>query len=695
MKIRCTLFLLFLAVPALATVPPENPCLILKRLMHEAEAYEKETKFVLALRKLYSARVAARTCNTGEKVQEVDRLIATVSNKINDLRIQAEEGKLSEARQRVRAEEETKRAERLAQVAIEQSRRAKLAEKNALIQQREAESQKDKAIKEKNKADSLARLAEASRLTALGIQFKEKDPTLAIQLLKIACDTSKYGHEPAVQQLYSLLSTTDPASFFTKKIETGDSNNMSSLSFSKDRRYLASGSYSNAIRIWNLKQDTLIQTLEGQGGAVLCMAFSPNAQLLATGSTDKVVRIWNWKNNSLTQAPLSHAGAVLSLNFSADGRYLVSGCEDKMIRIWDVRQGSLLSSLKGRAAMSVRFSADGNYVISGGDDEAIKIWDWRKNKLLQSLEGHFGTVRCVNFSADERYMVSGGDDETVKVWDWQNKRIVATLQGAQGAIVSVGFSPDGRYLVSGSQNATIKVWDWRAGKMVHELRGHRKAVLYADFSPDGQQVVSGSCDRTIKIWNWNQQHLVRLPADEQRARFPPADTLSKSGFSYLTYVNGLITYANPQQPDVVHELKGHDQTPLSVGFTSDRRYAASGGIDKVIRLWNLQTGKTIQFLPGHKAAVMSVIFSPDDRYLVSGGVDNTIRVWDFRRNKQAVFTMAGATKTKLQLSTDNALILNRDPDDLQIYRNLVHELNQGTLIPALTKLDKKEFNLIH
>ncbi|GAB3920054.1 WD40 repeat domain-containing protein [Larkinella terrae] len=675
-------FLLLLTLfPALAYGQSEAPCKLLQRLLDQAARNERDTNFVLSLKKLYSARVAARKCPNG-KPQMVDSLIVNVSTKIDELRKQANE----EAR---KALNQQKFAER-------QTQAARIANRNATLEKINANRERDNAVIQRNKADSLARLAEASRLATLGSQLREKDPTLALQLLKIACDTSHYGHETAVQQLYSILSTTDPASFYKQKIESGDSSNLSCMRFSKNRHFLASGSYGNTIRIWDWEQKKVIQVLTGRSGAVLSVAFSTDGRYLVSGGANRTIEIWDWQNRQLVKTLHGHAGAVLSVNFSADGNFIVSGSEDKIIRIWRWQSDQEPVKLKSRAAMSVYFSADGKYVISAGDDEAIKVWEWQQEKLLYSLDSHLGTVRWVNVSADERYLISGGDDETIKIWNWKQRQLVATLPGNLGAVLSAEFSPDGRYLVGGGQNGSVKVWDWQQGKVLHELRGHQKAIVYVGFSVKGDQIVSGSCDRTIKIWNWNQERTVKLSTVQQQTLFPLPDTTSRT---YLDLRDGeeneVIVLKNRKSGKVTHLLKGHERTVFGLDFSEDGRYAVTGGADKIIRIWDLTTDKTARLLKGHKGAVSVVIFSADGRYVVSGGIDFAIKVWDYKRSDQAVYSLAGSAEPKLQIAKDNSLILTTAADGPQVYRNLVEELNRGTLVSPLSVSDRKEYLINH
>jgi len=56
---------------------------------------------------------------------------------------------------------------------------------------------------------------------------------------------------------------------------------------------LASASWDEAVRLWNLVTGEELQKLEGHTGPVNTVAFSHDGQLLASASRDKTVRLWN------------------------------------------------------------------------------------------------------------------------------------------------------------------------------------------------------------------------------------------------------------------------------------------------------------------------------------------------------------------------------------------------------------------
>ena len=55
---------------------------------------------------------------------------------------------------------------------------------------------------------------------------------------------------------------------------------------------------------------------------------------------------------------------------------------------------------------------------------------------------------------------------------------------------------------------------------------------------------------------------------------------------------------------------------------------ASGGDDKIIKLWNIITGKIISNLEGHTGTVLSICLSSNGKTLVSGSEDEYIIVWN-------------------------------------------------------------------
>ena len=63
-----------------------------------------------------------------------------------------------------------------------------------------------------------------------------------------------------------------------------------SFSFSPDRTMIASSSYDNTIKLWNL-EGRVLKTFEGNGYLVTSVAFSPDGTMIASSSFECMIKL--------------------------------------------------------------------------------------------------------------------------------------------------------------------------------------------------------------------------------------------------------------------------------------------------------------------------------------------------------------------------------------------------------------------
>jgi len=273
-----------------------------------------------------------------------------------------------------------------------------------------------------------------------------------------------------------------------------------SVCVSGDR--LFSCDYSNAIKVWDWKTGTHIQTLQADTRGVNSNMNSDmnsactDGTYLFTGHVNGATKVWDASSGELMNTLEGHTDPVVSVCVSGDR--LFSGSWDKTIKVWDWGAGVCLRTMEGHEGLVLSVCVSGDQLFSGSKDRTIKVWDVATGACVQTLRGHTEEVSSVSVSPDGRRVVSGSRDCTVRVWDVATGACVQTLWGHTDYVWSVCVSPDGSRIVSGSNDKTIKVWDVATGACVQTLQGHTGAVISVCAS--GERLFSGSYDTTIKVW---------------------------------------------------------------------------------------------------------------------------------------------------------------------------------------------------
>jgi WD40 repeat protein len=221
-----------------------------------------------------------------------------------------------------------------------------------------------------------------------------------------------------------------------------------------------------------------------------------------------------------------------------------------------------------------------------------------------------------------------------------------------------GFSPDGRFLAVRPTFDSLDVWDLEQQQKVFELPPQREEVV-AQFVPNSRGL----------IWSARQQPLrfCELPSGIIRAKWPvfhpvwrfcssPEARYLALAYFGLELVEVLDTdtgqiISRMPQPAFVQGLQWHPSKPL----------LATGGHDRIVRLWNPLSGEELQILRGHQSVAPALDFHPTADVLASSSWDGTTRLWDIDTGGELVVLPEAGDN--LQFTTDGRwLTLNEYSD---------------------------------
>lgn len=153
-------------------------------------------------------------------------------------------------------------------------------------------------------------------------------------------------------------------------------------------------------------------------------------------------------------------------------------------------------------------------------------------------------------------------------------------------------------------------------------------------------------------------------------------------------------FACGQQPEPL-ALTGHTDKVYAAVWLDDQR-VATAGVDKVIRIWDAISAKSLQTLEGHEDSIFALAVSPDGSRLASAGKDGTIKLWDLaspdtasdlRGHRGAVYHLA--------FSPDGSQLASCGEDDTRIFLWDVAEGKSNKQLEAEDPDDKNRRRSIH
>ena len=161
---------------------------------------------------------------------------------------------------------------------------------------------------------------------------------------------------------------------------------VSKLSFNPKGRYLAAAlRNAGSFRIIDLEKKKVIHKANPHLVRLEYLCFSPDGKKLATSGADSLIKIWNVADMTLEQSLRGHRNDIIGMMFSPDQSRLASCSYDQTVKLWDMSTGQELLTLKGhRGAVSeVAFSPNGLLIASVGLDGDLRIWDASPRKRTE------------------------------------------------------------------------------------------------------------------------------------------------------------------------------------------------------------------------------------------------------------------------------------------------------------------------
>lgn len=233
---------------------------------------------------------------------------------------------------------------------------------------------------------------------------------------------------------------------------------LTSIAFSNDGKWLATGSPDTLVKLWSNHDGALIAVLEGHTATVQQVTFSSNSQLIGSVGSNGVVLVRSLSDRKILRIFLTNDGKALNLSFSKENAFVAVDDAECSVSVHAISSGERVSSLLGHSGpvLATVFSSEEGLLATASEDRSVKLWDFRAGSLLRTLNSHFSPVTSVDFSPDGQLLASGSTDGTVNLWRVSGPQLCTAHQYYR-SVHSVLFSLDGQFLASSGTDNSVKV----------------------------------------------------------------------------------------------------------------------------------------------------------------------------------------------------------------------------------------------
>lgn len=505
-----------------------------------------------------------------------------------------------------------------------------------------------------------------------------------------------------------------------------------SLEFSPDGKFLTTVTNDNIVRTWNVETQSIISQTEPLKGAWKCSYFPDGKHfaVAASSASNPVIKVFETETGKEILTLTGHTKRIRAVDVSPDGKTIATGSWDSTVRFWNAVTGEELRKFdfsykeKNIEITDVSFSKKGDKLAVVGF-EVLTLIDTKSYKQTNAELNQFADKNAaltnwkVVFSPLEKTIAVGNYQGEVILLDSDKLSIIKVLRNHQVNVKSLAYSPDGKTLATGSWDRTVKFIDVASGDVLNQLKGHFAGIHEIAYSPDGKLLATASGDFNVNLWNAEKvsksnaipmQSSVRAFADDGKSVVGWHGTsLETSSFDIankqknwstpvsnsiltidvstaadqviLSERDGFFSTFNLSNGNRLNKIRLSDKTCYSIKYSVDGLRVFAGFDDGLIKAFDSKTFNEVYSHKAHDGITKALAVSPDGKYLATGGADKLVKIFEaetgneihsLNDNNKPLYTVA--------FSADSQLLVSGGADDTaRIWR-----VSDGKLLKEMT-----------
>ena len=433
------------------------------------------------------------------------------------------------------------------------------------------------------------------------------------------------------------------------------------------------------------------------------MELSPDGKLLAQVSKDYISVIDSKTREKVIQFDIEKSSGIKCLTFSSRSNYLYALNRSKQIVRYPLTAGEpekLITTLESDYDM-LAASADGKNLLAYGNAPSVYLLDESTGNLTHCLMGKSIPVSDFSLIKSDGRIISLYADSSIKQWRIADRisleKILQLKNKAQFFDVdSVGETfllagnnfqkvisenesspillPSGKGSIS-ADGKTIAIIDDK-GHLQYSINGNkledfdkdaiislRRGIPLIDsagniFTATQSAVTMYAPPRLIRVNNFSiGTDQVGEFAISENGKLLAIATSKDVVKVFETSAGKIVAEADP-----TNLINFQSNPVLHLAISHNNLWLAYSCADRIIRMFNIKTGKESHIYYGHTEDISELRFSANDSFLVSSAADNTIRIWPVNLDEAMAKSLSYVTAADFSFA--NIVLTKYDPNSV-------------------------------
>jgi len=379
--------------------------------------------------------------------------------------------------------------------------------------------------------------------------------------------------------------------------------------------------------------------------------FSNSENIYDIQTYNFLQRFENIVSNTTPEKIYDIDSAVYSI--AVKDNLLAIGGNEGTLAVLDINNGETLKKFIGHGGNDVNgivFHPRKPWIISAGNDKRLIIYSFDGTELYKAEVKQIDSeITALAIHPKKPLLATGDKKGNIILWkialNEAKLDFNILLENVHRDRISndgLAFSENGLLLGSASEDGKICLWDMKSKELIG-LFSETEKIQGINFSPDNKTLITYGKEKTIRLWDIQQVHHISKLHSLSSWRWDGyLEAILDDDSKQINVSEKVINFSQENSNSFFgHKDKIFSANFITTHFISDETYIISGGADSDLRLWDIESGKTLQILEGHTGNITSI--AVQNGKIFTASVDGTVRHWNINLPYQKIVELCEKT----------------------------------------------------